>query len=239
MMNRRLEMDLMRLLHGELPEPRARELRERLAREPELADGYRRLEAVWGRLDLPPAAPPPLGFAGRVIARAREAQAGKISWALAPTWVRTTAAAALAAGLAVGVGIGTLPFGQGGTGGGQAAPAVGVPSVPASGPSATGTGESATQTGPSASGTGPVTGTGPSGTGSGPSGSSAGEAGPSSAASPGSEFEPDAIAGLDLEEGPEASLAASYWDDVAGVGEAAGEDEGAEPTEPEAGEALP
>src|SRR6202035_6070740 len=56
-MNRRLEMDLMRLLHGELPPDRARELTARMAREPELADRYRRLGEGWQGLAAPPEAP--------------------------------------------------------------------------------------------------------------------------------------------------------------------------------------
>jgi anti-sigma factor RsiW len=109
-MDRKLEKELMRLLHGELPAERARALRERLAGDPALAAAYRRLEAAWSGLDLPPAAPPPPGFAGRVMAQAREAArdplAGPASWGLAPTWVRATAGAALVAGLVAGVGLG-------------------------------------------------------------------------------------------------------------------------------------
>ena len=105
-MNRTLTMELMRLLHGELPEESARELRERMGREPALAAAYRRLEAAWSGLDLPPAAPPPPGFAGRVMARARESAREPLTWGRAPVWVRATAAAALAAGLAAGVGLG-------------------------------------------------------------------------------------------------------------------------------------
>lgn len=109
-MNRKLETELMRLLHGELPAGRARELRERLAGDPALAAAYRRMEAAWQGLDLPPAAPPPVGYTGRVMARARESArdrlAGPATWGFAPTWVRATAAAALVAGLAAGVGLG-------------------------------------------------------------------------------------------------------------------------------------
>lgn len=103
-MNRATEMELMRLLHGELPPKRARELRARLEREPELAAAMARLERTWQGLELPPPAPVPPGFARRLTARARE-QAGAISWATAPGWVRAAAAAALAAGIALGVAI--------------------------------------------------------------------------------------------------------------------------------------
>lgn len=106
-MNPATEMELMRLLHGELPPARERELRARLEREPELAAAFARLERTWRGLELPPPAPVPLGFTERVAARARE-QAGALSWATAPGWVRAAAAAALAAGIALGAGAGLL-----------------------------------------------------------------------------------------------------------------------------------
>lgn len=104
-MNRATEMELMRLLHGELPPDRARELRARLEREPALAEAMARLERSWTGLELPPPAPVPPGFARRLGARARE-QAGAVSWSTAPGWVRAAAAAALAAGIALGAGAG-------------------------------------------------------------------------------------------------------------------------------------
>jgi len=109
-MNRATEMELMRLLHGELPPDRARELRARLEREPELAAAWTRLQRTWNALELPPPAPVPLGFAQRLAVRARE-QAGGISWAAAPGWLRAAAAAALATGLALGAGVGLLTGG--------------------------------------------------------------------------------------------------------------------------------
>lgn len=107
-MIRGTEEELMRLLHGELPPERARELRERLAAEPELAGAYQRLERTWSGLDLPPATPVPAGFSGRVMAHARSLPkpARGLSWSSAPVWVRATAAAALIAGAALGVGVG-------------------------------------------------------------------------------------------------------------------------------------
>lgn len=107
-MTRGTEQELIRLLHGELPPERTRELRERLAAEPELAGAYQRLERTWNGLDLPPAAPVPAGFSGRVMAHARSLPppARGLSWSAAPTWVRATAAAALIAGAALGVGVG-------------------------------------------------------------------------------------------------------------------------------------
>ena len=100
-MEGKLESDLMRLLHGELPEEQARELRARLERDPALAEEFRRLEARWERLALPPAAPVPPGFAQRVAARARTEPS-----APTPAWVRAAAALALILGTAVGVGVG-------------------------------------------------------------------------------------------------------------------------------------
>jgi anti-sigma factor RsiW len=107
-MKRGPEQDLMRLLHGELPAAEARELRARLESEPALAADYRRLEQAWQGLSLPPAAPVPPGFAGRVMAqaRSRSAAAGAFSWSAAPGWVRAVAAAALVTGAALGVGVG-------------------------------------------------------------------------------------------------------------------------------------
>ena len=100
-MNRLPEIELMRLLHGDLPPERAFELKERLAREPELARELARLEATWERLELPPAAPAPRGFARAVVARAE----GAGLWSAAPTRVRLLGGALLAAGLALGVGL--------------------------------------------------------------------------------------------------------------------------------------
>jgi anti-sigma factor RsiW len=100
-MNRRLELDLMRLLHGELPEERVRELRAQMEREPALAQEYRRLLESWEDLALPPTAPVPPGFAQRVAAHARTEQAVPT-----PGWVRAAAALALILGTAVGAGVG-------------------------------------------------------------------------------------------------------------------------------------
>lgn len=105
------ELDLMRLLHGELPEARARELRDRLERDPALAEEYRRLRQAWEGLALPPSSPVPPGFSQRVMARARadawtKRPAEGLSLRGAPVWVRAVAAAALVAGTALGIGVG-------------------------------------------------------------------------------------------------------------------------------------
>jgi anti-sigma factor RsiW len=112
------KVQLLRLLRGELPPERSSELRERLAREPDLAAAWRRLESAWERLTAPPPAPVPPGFSGRVMARVRERAAGAppplgtaagaaITWAAAPTWVRASCAAALVAGVLLGAGLGS------------------------------------------------------------------------------------------------------------------------------------
>ena len=101
------ESDLMRLLHGELPEARARELRERLERDPALAEEYRNLRRTWEGLALPPPSPVPPGFSQRVMARARaERPAEGLTLRGAPVWVRAVAVAALMAGTALGIGVG-------------------------------------------------------------------------------------------------------------------------------------
>jgi anti-sigma factor RsiW len=106
-MNRGTEQELMRLLHGELPDGEARELRARMLREPELAENFSRLERTWKGLEPPPPSPVPPGFAGRILAHARSQSApGSLSWTAAPGWVRATAAAALIAGAALGAGMG-------------------------------------------------------------------------------------------------------------------------------------
>lgn len=106
-MTRGTEHDLMRLLHGELPETEARELRNRLRQEPELAAVYARLDRAWNTLSLPEPAPVPPRFTGRVMAQVRRQPPG-LSWAAAPTWAKAAAAAALLAGMVLGAGAGTI-----------------------------------------------------------------------------------------------------------------------------------
>ena len=92
-----------------------RELLRRLAAEP--GDGEapagpaaERLAALWGRLEPPPAEPAPPGFAGRVMARVREEAAPRARWAagLGTSWARAAGAAALAAGIVAGAGLGRV-----------------------------------------------------------------------------------------------------------------------------------
>ena len=108
------DQELIRLLHGELGPGEARELRERIGSDPELAAAWQRLERTWNGLEPPPAAPPPPGFTGRVMAHVRSqgiAGASGLSWRSAPRWVRTAAAAALLAGAAAGIGVGAVAGG--------------------------------------------------------------------------------------------------------------------------------
>jgi len=127
-MKHAMEVDLLRLLAGELPPERERALRDRLGQDPELAAAYRRLERAWEGLSLPAPAPVPLGFTDRVMARARElnaagvhAQQGSegagaagapLRWSAAPTWVRASCAAALVAGVLLGAGLGSRGLSQ-------------------------------------------------------------------------------------------------------------------------------
>ncbi len=110
------ELELMRLLHGELTGEPARRLRERLERDPALAETYDRLRRSWESLALPPAAPVPPGFSQRTMARIRaerERTARGVSWSAAPVWIRATAAAALVAGTVLGIGVGgRIPLAQ-------------------------------------------------------------------------------------------------------------------------------
>jgi anti-sigma factor RsiW len=127
-MNHTTEIELIRLLHGELPEDRARELRARIVREPELARAWERLSRTWEGLAEPssPPSPIPLGFAARVMARARE-ESSRRSGAPVPAWVRAVAAAALVAGVALGAEVGaSWPEAKGGTAGTSAAAEIGL-----------------------------------------------------------------------------------------------------------------
>ncbi len=102
--------ELIGLLAGELPPAKAAAQRARLAREPDLAAALRRLETAWRTLEPPPAGPVPAGFGREVMARVRREAEGPaaLSWSLAPVWVRAAGAVALAAGVLLGAGVGTL-----------------------------------------------------------------------------------------------------------------------------------
>lgn len=104
-MDQATERQLMRWLHGELTAAEVAALERRLEEEPELAARYRRLQEVWGSLELAPEAPVPAGFATRVMAEVGSSGSSPARSALRPQW-----AAALALGIILGVGAGlTLP----------------------------------------------------------------------------------------------------------------------------------
>ena len=96
----------MRLLHGELADSDARELRNRLQQEPDLQQELESLELQWRNLELPEAEPAPPGFATRVVARAKETA----DQGLAPAWWSHTLAgkAATAVLLAGGMAFGAI-----------------------------------------------------------------------------------------------------------------------------------
>ena len=95
------EAILLRRLLGESPAAERAELDRRLAAEPALARELAALERSWRALELPPASPPPLGFASRVAALARRSGEGTAG-ALRLRWA---SAAALALGIALGTAI--------------------------------------------------------------------------------------------------------------------------------------
>jgi len=63
-------------------------------------------DPLWSKLELPPPAPAPPGFAGRVLARARAEERSRLGLPLSPAWARAAAALALVAGIAGGAGLG-------------------------------------------------------------------------------------------------------------------------------------
>jgi hypothetical protein len=68
-----------------------------------------RLGAAWSALELPPPAPPPPGFAGRVAAHARsEGRRGTLGLPWRPTWARIAAAALVVSGVVLGAELGSL-----------------------------------------------------------------------------------------------------------------------------------
>ena len=103
-MDRENTIELMRLLHGELDDSTAQRLRERLVASSELQESYGAMEWQWHELQLPEPAAAPMGFATRVVARAKERS--QISWT--PVWWSRTligkvaSAAVLACGVATG-----------------------------------------------------------------------------------------------------------------------------------------
>jgi anti-sigma factor RsiW len=87
---------LLRHLRGESDASGRSALERRLAADPALAHRLAELQAVWTALELPPPAPVPAGFSGRVAARARGERAA------AAGWRRWAPAGALLGGIALG-----------------------------------------------------------------------------------------------------------------------------------------
>jgi anti-sigma factor RsiW len=103
---------LIRYLHGELPTAEVRQLRAELARDPALQARLAELHRLWQGLQVPPPTPAPFGFVPELqrIAEDRRQAAGTgfLGWSSAPAWARALAATALAAGVALGLGLGRL-----------------------------------------------------------------------------------------------------------------------------------
>ena len=103
------EIQLMRLLHGELRGPDAAALRERMAREPDLAKRHAELEETWSAFES--AAPVPAetpDIAAAVRARLGEADPGSSSSWLVNAWLPGGLVGQLAAAgtLLLGAGLG-------------------------------------------------------------------------------------------------------------------------------------
>lgn len=101
MSDERHTQTLLRRLRGELEPEERRRLEARLAAEPRLRAAAERLERTWSGLELPPTSVP-AGFSAAVMERISVAEPE------VPAWARLAAAAALVAGIAVGMEIGRL-----------------------------------------------------------------------------------------------------------------------------------
>ena len=99
---------LMRLVAGELDAEQTRGLKRRLGEDPEFRRLYERLRTSWDGLELVPPAPVPATFHDAVMTVVRRLEASEVSWAGAPVWVRSAAAAALVVGWVAGLGAGSL-----------------------------------------------------------------------------------------------------------------------------------
>ena len=70
MSRRDVDRELLELLDPGLEPARAELLRQRLERDPVLAERFSDLESHWRALEPPPAGPAPAGFAAEVVERA-------------------------------------------------------------------------------------------------------------------------------------------------------------------------
>lgn len=99
------ERRLLRLALGELQQDEAERLRRSLASDPQLAATLERLRKTWSGLDLPTPAPAGRAFHADFWSRLHREGPGSPAdlWRMAPAWNRALAAAALVAGIFVGV----------------------------------------------------------------------------------------------------------------------------------------
>lgn len=103
-MSERVELQLMRLLHGELGDEEARHWRRRIEAEPDLAGRWAELEPLWSGLELPVPAAADAGLRLAVKARLqRSGDSRSSTWRLSPAWSRVAAVAALAGGIGLGM----------------------------------------------------------------------------------------------------------------------------------------
>ena len=112
MRDRAADRRLMRYLHGELPAKDVRELRAELAKSPALQARLAELHRLWQGLQPSPPTPAPFGYLPKIQRLAEQQRAtaatSVVGRGMAP-WVGALAAAALVAGVALGVGLGRMP----------------------------------------------------------------------------------------------------------------------------------
>ncbi|HXT22831.1 MAG TPA: hypothetical protein VN923_18940 [Thermoanaerobaculia bacterium] len=144
MRDRAADRRLMRYLHGELPAEQVRQLRAELAKSPALQARLAELHRLWQGLQPSAPTPAPFGYVPKLTRLAEQKRVTvatrALGWSAAPPWVRAMAAAALVAGVALGVGLGRMPHGaQAGAGPVVAAvpsgSQVGAPEAASAGPS--------------------------------------------------------------------------------------------------------
>jgi anti-sigma factor RsiW len=104
-MDRKSDLQLLRLLRDELPAAQAEALRRALADDVDLRRRFERLQAQWDDLVLPPPEPAPPGFADKLV---RRVEASRQPLAAAGWADRVLPRAVIAAALAAGIGLGVL-----------------------------------------------------------------------------------------------------------------------------------
>ena len=103
-----IERQLMRLLHGELPEEETAAWESRLTTDEELAAAFERMSELWSGLDLPRSLPAGEEFTAAFWRRREKERSESIveMWRLAPAWNRVFAAAVLVGGIGLGAMVG-------------------------------------------------------------------------------------------------------------------------------------